>query len=67
MNEIPRRAYVNKMIPAELAIRAAMLEVEELPASVLLTEAVNLLAQAKDKVADWYDGSLEISRKEEEG
>ena len=55
MSALPRRCYVNKMIPAELAIRNAVLTVEELGADQLLTDAVNLLSHAKDKVSDWYD------------
>lgn len=54
-NEIPRRARVDLYVPAELAIRAAMLKVEEMGADVRLTEAVTLLGKAKDAVADFVD------------
>lgn len=54
-NEIPRRIQFEHLTPAELAIRDAMLKVEELPPHPLLTEAVTLLQQAKDKVADFVD------------
>lgn len=36
MNEIPRRNQVNKMKPAELAIREAIAKVEEMPADTYL-------------------------------
>lgn len=52
---VPRRARIDKMTPAELAIRDAILAVEEVGCGVLLTEAVVLLGQAKDKVADYVD------------
>ncbi|NCX55577.1 MAG: hypothetical protein EBW87_00040 [Burkholderiaceae bacterium] len=42
--------------PAELAISTAMGEVERLPADVRLTQAIVLLAQAKDLVSDFIDG-----------
>lgn len=55
MNDIPRRCRVDLMSPAELAIRNACLAVEEMPADVRLTAAVNLLQEARDKVADFID------------
>lgn len=54
--DAPRRCYLDLMTPAELAIRAACLAVEEMPADVRLTDAVVLLGQAKDAVADFVDG-----------
>lgn len=54
--ELPRRCYIDLYCPAELAIRNAVLAVEEMPADVRLTDAVVLLSQAKDKVADFIDG-----------
>jgi hypothetical protein len=53
--EIPRRFRLDQQVPAELAIRDAMLRIEEMPADPLLTEAVVLLEQARSKVADWVD------------
>lgn len=50
-----RRYRIDLMTPAELAIRAAMLKVEETGCHPLLTDAVVLLDQAKNKVADWID------------
>jgi len=42
--------------PAERAIYDAVQAVEALPADVRLTEAVVLLQQAREKVADFVDG-----------
>jgi hypothetical protein len=53
--EIPRRSAVWLMTPAELAIRAAMFAVERLEAHPLLTDAVIVLGEARDKVADFVD------------
>ena len=57
MNDIPRRARVDLYTPAETAIRNAMIVVEEAGAHPLLTEAITLLSQAKDKVADFVDSA----------
>lgn len=58
---IPRRnrLYLNE--PAEIAIRAAVDEVEKLGADTRLTEAINLLQQAREKVADHIDGPRDIA------
>jgi hypothetical protein len=53
--EIPRRIRLDRLTPAELAIRNAMTAVEEAGAHPLLTDAVNLLHQAANKVADYVD------------
>lgn len=53
--DLPRRIRIDLFTPAETAIRAAMMAVEEAGCDVLLTEAVNLLAQAQRKVADYVD------------
>jgi len=55
MNDRTRRADVNRNIPAEIAIRDAMLAVEALPANEQLTEAVVLLDRARELVADYVD------------
>ena len=52
---IPRRIRIDKMCRAELAIRDAIMAVEDMEADVRLTEAVVLLSKAKDKVADFVD------------
>ncbi len=53
--DIPRRNKLWLNEPAELAIRAAIAAVESMPADVRLTEAVNLLLDASDKVSDFID------------
>lgn len=50
-----RRNDILQMQPAELAIRAAVLAVEKLPADTRLTRAVILLGEAQRKVADFID------------
>lgn len=55
--DIPRRAYMPEWTEAEHAIRAAVQAVEDMPGHVLLTDAVVLLGQAKDKVADYVESS----------
>lgn len=52
----PRRIRIDKLTPAELAIRNAVVLIEEMPADVRLSEAQTLLQQARDKVADFVDG-----------
>lgn len=54
--EVPRRICVDLYTPAERAIARAVDAVEAAGASVHLTDAVILLQQAKDKVADFVDG-----------
>lgn len=56
MDGISRRARIDLLTPAETAIRVAMIVVEEVGADPLLTDAVNLLQQARDRVADYVDG-----------
>lgn len=51
----PRRNRVDLYTPAELAIRAAVFAVEEAGCDPLLTEAVNLLQEAREKVADYVE------------
>ena len=59
---IPRRIRLDKNMPAELAIWEAMQAVEKLEPNVHLTEAVNLLSKAKDKVADYFDAYLQLNK-----
>lgn len=54
--DMPRRINLTLLVPAELAIQKAVDEVENMPADEKLTEAVILLGQARDKVADFVDG-----------
>lgn len=55
---IPRRSRLDLNTPAELAITKAMYEIEKLPADVRLTEAVNLLSKAKEKLSDYVDEKI---------
>ena len=55
INGIPRRNRLDLMTIAERVIFQAMNEVESLGADVKLTEAVTLLAKAKDCVSDFVD------------
>ena len=50
-----RRSQMLLWTPAERAIFDAMQAVEAMPAHPLLTEAVQMLAQAQDRVADFVE------------
>lgn len=54
-NTIPRRARLDLCEPAELAIVEAVGKIEELGADEKLTNAINLLHQARELVADYVD------------
>jgi hypothetical protein len=54
-DDFPRRNKLWLMVPAETVIYLAMQEVEKLGADVKLTNAVCLLAKAKDLVSDFID------------
>ena len=60
---IPRRIRIDKMKPAELAIRKAVQMVEELGADLRLTSAIVSLADAQRLVADFIDDELKRKRK----
>lgn len=51
----PRRQKLEHFTPAEHAIRAAVESVESMAAHPLLTDAVVLLQQAREKVADFVE------------
>ena len=53
--KIPRRVRVDQWTPAEHAIDAAVLAVEKAGADVRLTDAVTLLYEARQAVADYVD------------
>jgi hypothetical protein len=52
---IPSRCDLLLHTPAELAIRKAVDEVEKIGADPKLTEAVNLLDMARERVADFVE------------
>ncbi len=54
---LPTRIDVQWMTPAELAIRDAMLAVENAGGSVALTDAITLLSTARGRVADHVESS----------
>ena len=62
-HEFSRRVRLDLNETAEIAIHNAIVEVEKMGADILLTEAINLLSQARDKVADYVDNKLNISIK----
>jgi hypothetical protein len=62
--EVPRRCRLELLSAAELAIHDATQAVEDMPADVWLTEAVILLQQARNKVADFVDAHPELKPKE---
>jgi len=51
-----RRQSLMRMSPGELAIYNATIAVEKMGADRRLTEAIVLLAEAREKVADFIDG-----------
>lgn len=57
-DNIPTRIDLNWLTLAELAIVTATAEVERAGASVALTDAVTLLAQARDRVADHVEQTV---------
>lgn len=52
---VPRRHDISLHTPAESAIRAAIIAIEAAGCHKLLTEAMNLLHEASDKVADFVE------------
>lgn len=55
-NEIPRRAHIDRLTPAETAIREAVVAVEAAGCDVRLTRVVVKLQEARDMMADFVDG-----------
>lgn len=60
----PRRCYIDLQIPAEATIRNAVQAVESCGCDTRLTDAVVLLSQALDKVADWAEATGNIRPEE---
>jgi hypothetical protein len=61
----PRRARIDMLTPAEAAIRAAVDAVERAGAHPLLTEAVILLSEAQERVADYVELERQSPQEEE--
>lgn len=59
--EWPRRSDMSRMHPAELAILAALQEIEKVGASTGLTNAGIKLQEAKNLVSDFIDGKEDYS------
>ena len=55
MNDFPRRSQLDQCTPAELAIYAAMDEVEKVGSDSRLTDAITKLFEARNLVADFVD------------
>ena len=55
MDDLPRRAQLNLLTPAERDIMTAVQAVEATGADVRLTDSVVLLQAARDSVADFVD------------
>jgi|ERR1035437_2723277 hypothetical protein len=70
MNDFPRRNQLDKCTPAELAIYNAIVEVEKMSCpdkhSLMLTEAIRTLQEAKHIVSDIVDDVQRPIRPEQE-
>lgn len=56
-NEIPRRAYLDRLTPEEKMIHDCIVAIEQMPfADVKLTLAQVKLQEAKNLLSDWVDG-----------
>jgi len=55
INGMPRRRRIDLYTPAETAIRNAIIAVEAAGCDVRLTDAVVMLMQVADKVADYVE------------
>ena len=60
MDKIPRRAYIDLLVPAEKAIHDAIALIEKLEPDERLTDAIVFLSKAHDKVSDYVDNKAEI-------
>lgn len=56
--KIPRRICIDLLTPPEVALYKALAAVEEAGADPLLTDAVILIQQAREKVAEYVDRRL---------
>jgi hypothetical protein len=60
-NGIPRRSNTLRWIPAEKAVYDLTQQIEVLGCHPLLTDAVILLSQVREKIADWAEETGNIS------
>lgn len=58
-NKFPRRSCIYLLTPAEKAVWDAAQAVENLGADVRLTDAVVLLQQARERLADYFDEQIQ--------
>lgn len=58
-NKFPRRACIYLLTPAEKAVYDAVHAVENVGADVRLTDAIVLLHQAREKLADYFDEQIQ--------
>jgi hypothetical protein len=58
-NKFTRRSCIYLLTPAEKAVYDAVQAVEKAGADVRLTDAVVLLQQAREKLADYFDEQVQ--------
>lgn len=56
---VPRRVRYELLTPPERSIHEAILAIEKYPQHGLLVEAICLLAEAKDLIAEYVDRAME--------
>lgn len=57
-NKFPRRSCIYLFTPAEKAVYDAIQTVENVGADIRLTEAIVLLSQVREKLADYFDEQI---------
>jgi len=62
LKDFPRRARTDLLTPAEDAIREAAMKIELMEADERLTDALELLDKAQNKVADYVDEQLNLKK-----
>lgn len=65
MMTFPRRQNIAKMTDAEFQIYKSVQRVEMMGCNPLLTEAITLLQQARDKVSDYVDRDMNVTKEGE--
>ena len=51
----PRRNCIDQLIPAEKALRDAIMAIDSLPGDVRLTDIVIRLTEEQNRLADWVE------------